>query len=159
MWLLSPSSSQLQGRPFSEYLCPQATVHTLTSEQEVSGDIGQREQFNPNAPSNHSSAACYHCHEQAKRNLYETRFHEVERALFAPLVFTTSGGASLLTSTFLKHLASKLAEKRDVAYSTTIGWLRVRLSFSLRKSAVMCMWARHDSMPDVAVVESQLQLD
>ena len=120
--------------------------------------------FNPNAPSNHtsSSAACYRRHEQAKRNQYEERIREVEHASFTPLVFTTSGGASPLTSTFLKHLASKLAEKRDVAYSTTIGWLRARLSFSLLRSAVMCIrgsrstvgHARHDSMPDVAVVES-----
>ena len=125
--------------------------------------------FNPNAPSNHtsSSAACYRRHEQAKRNQYEERIREVEHASFTPLVFTTSGGASPLTSTFLKHLASKLAEKRDVAYSTTIGWLRARLSFSLLRSAVMCIrgsrstvgHARHDSMPDVAVVESRLQLD
>ena len=49
--------------------------------------------FNPNSPSNHtsSSAACYRRHKQAKRNLYEERIHEVERALFTPLVFTTSG--------------------------------------------------------------------
>ena len=73
--------------------------------------------FNPNAPSNHtsSSAACYHRHEQAKRNLYEEPIHEVERASFTPLVFMTSGGASTLTSTCLKHLSSKLAEKRDMA--------------------------------------------
>ena len=57
--------------------------------------------FNPNAPSNHtsSSAACYRCHEQAKRNLYEECIHEVEHASFTPLVFMTSGGASPLTST------------------------------------------------------------
>ena len=67
--------------------------------------------FNPNAPSNHtpSSAACYRRHKQAKSNLYEERVREVEHAFFTPLVFTTSGGASPLTDTFLKHLATKLA--------------------------------------------------
>ena len=119
--------------------------------------------FNPNAPSNHtSSATCYCRHEQAKWNQYEECIREVERASFTPLVFTTSGGTSPLTSTFLKHLASKLVEKRDVAYSTTIGWLQARLSFSLLQSAVMCIrgsrstvgHVRHDIMPDVAVVES-----
>ena len=70
-----------------------------------------------------------------------------------------------------KHLpqAAKLAEKRDLAYSTTIGWLRARLSFSLQPPRLSVMGiqgsrstvghARHDSMPDVAVVESQLRLD
>ena len=89
--------------------------------------------FKPNAPSNHtpSCAANYCCHEKAKRNMYEERIREVEHASFTPLVFPTSGGASPLTSTFLKHLASRLAEKQDMAYSTTIGWLRARLNFSL----------------------------
>ena len=120
--------------------------------------------FNRNAPLNHnsSSAACYRRHEQAKQNLYKERICEVERASFTPLVFTTSGGASPLTSTFLKHLAPKLAEKRDVAYSTTIGWLWARLSLSLLPSAVMCIrgsrstvgHTHHDSMSDAAVVET-----
>ena len=97
--------------------------------------------FNPNTPSNHtpSCAANYHHHEKAKMNLYEERIREVEQATFTPLVFTTSGGASPLTSTFLKHLASRLAEKRDIVYSTTIGWLQARLSFSLLRSASMCI--------------------
>ena len=96
---------------------------------------------NPNAPSNHtpSCVANYCHHEKAKRNLNEERIREVEHATFTPLVFTASGGASPLTSTFLKHLASRLAERRDMAYSTTIGWLRVRLNFSLLRSAVMCI--------------------
>ena len=97
--------------------------------------------------------------------IYEERIREVEHATFTPLVFTTSGGASPLTSTFLKHLASRLAEKRDMVYSTTIGWLWARLNFSLLHSAVMCIWrsrssvgrALHDSTPDIAVVESRLQ--
>ena len=97
--------------------------------------------FNPNTPSNHtpSRAANYCRHEKAKRNMYEERIREVEHASFTPLVFTTSGGASPLTSTFLKHLASRLAEKQDMAYSTTIGWLRAKLNFSLLRSAVMCI--------------------
>lgn len=99
--------------------------------------------------------------------MYEERVREVEHASFTPLVFATSGGASPLTSTFLKHLASKLADKRDLAYSTTIGWLRARLNFSLLRSAVICIRgtrssmgrALHDNTPDVAVMESRLQMD
>ena len=121
--------------------------------------------FNPNAPSNHtpSCAANYRRHEKAKRNLYEERIREVEHATFTPLVFTTSGGASPLTSTFLKHLASRLAVKRDMVYGITIGWL----SFSLLHSAVMCIrgsrssvgCALHDSTPDIAVVVSRLEVE
>ena len=70
---------------------------------------------------------------------YEEPICEVERASFTPLVFTTSGGASPLTTMFLKHLASHLAEKRDLTYSNTLGWLRVRLNFSLLWSAIICI--------------------
>ena len=74
--------------------------------------------FNPNAPSNRSTSvtSCYRRHERAKRNkyMYEERVVEVEKATFTPLVFNTSGGASPLTTTFLKHLASLLADKRDL---------------------------------------------
>ena len=38
---------------------------------------------------------------------------EVEHATFTPLVFTTAGGASPLTSTFLKHLASRLHSREE----------------------------------------------
>ena len=46
---------------------------------------------------------------------------EVVHASFTPLVFKTSGGINPLMyrSTFLKHLAMKLAEKTCMAYSTT----------------------------------------
>ena len=62
--------------------------------------------FNPNAPSNRTSSlsSCYRRHERAKQNKYGRAFLEVERASFIPLVFNTSGGASPLTTTFLKHL-------------------------------------------------------
>ena len=65
--------------------------------------------------------------------------------------------ARLLKSIIFKLLASKLAMKADVTYSTTINLLQTQLCFSLLQSAVMCIWgsrstvghARHGSMPDV----------
>ena len=59
--------------------------------------------INTDAPSNKttSATACYCWHERAKRNKYEERMLDVEKATFAPLVFSTSGGASSLTTTFL----------------------------------------------------------
>lgn len=97
--------------------------------------------FNPLAPSNRSSTitAAYSRHENAKINLYEERVREVERASFTPLVFSASGGASRLTTVFLKRLATQLSVKHGVAYSSTMAWLRARLSFSLLRSAVTCL--------------------
>ena len=81
--------------------------------------------FNPLAQSNQcTQLACVYCrHEQAKKRLYEERICQVERGSFTPLVFSTTGGASRFTSTFLRHLASLLAEKHDEPYSATMAWL------------------------------------
>ena len=124
--------------------------------------------FNPNAPSYriNSPASCYRHHEQAKRNKYEERICEVEHASFTPLIFSVTGGASPLTTTYLKHLSSLLAEKRDLAYSITIGWLRARLNFSLLRSAIMCLRGsrstvgkvRAENIPDLAVSKTHLSL-
>ena len=96
----------------------------------------------------------------------KTVFLKVERASFTPLVFNTSGGASPLTTTFLKHLASLLAEKRDLMYSTVLGWLRAQLNFSLLRAAITCICgscskvghACHENTPDLAVSETELSL-
>ena len=59
----------------------------------------------------------------------------MERAAFTPLVFLATGGASKLTTTFLKRLAACMADQSGEAYSTTMA----RLAFSLQRSAVACL--------------------
>ena len=51
--------------------------------------------------------------------------------------FTTTGGAGPAASVFLKHLGSKIAEKKDAPYSQTIGWLRCRLWFALLLASIL----------------------
>ena len=115
--------------------------------------------FNPLAQSNRCTqlASVYRRHEQAKKHLYEERIRKVERGSFTPLVFSTTGGASRLTSTFLRHLASLLAEKHDKPYSATMAWLHCRLSFSLLHSAVLCMcgsrWTARRVPTDFAAID------
>ena len=84
-------------------------------------------------------ATTYCGHENAKKNHSEERVLEVELASFTPLIFSTSGGVSRLTATFMKHLASRLAEHQDLPYSVTMAWLCARVSFSLIRSAVLCL--------------------
>ena len=62
-----------------------------------------------------SIPATYSMHEMRKRNKYEHRILQ-ENATFTPIVLSTSGGSSPQTSTFLKHLASKISIKRDCSY-------------------------------------------
>ena len=63
------------------------------------------------------------------------------------LVFSTSGGLGPAAKTFYKRLAPLIAEKHDQPYSLTLFWLCAKLSFSLLRSAIMCLrgsrWSYH----------------
>ena len=96
--------------------------------------------FNPHASSNRltSPGACYRKHEE-KRRKYEERIREVEHGTFTPLVFSATGGMGTTTEIFYKRLASLISEKNNQDYATTMGWIRCCISFSLIRSAVMCV--------------------
>ena len=108
-------------------------------------------------------------HEAEKRAQYDGRIRQVERGSFTPLVFSTSGGAGPAAATFLKILATKLADKKNSSYSSTISWLRCRLSFALLRSSILCLRGSRQlkatqgseltpevRQPDLAVAESRL---
>ena len=94
--------------------------------------------FNPFAQSyaNSSISKCYRKHELDKKREYEERVREIEHGSFSPLVFSTAGG---MGPTMYKRIASLIADKRQEPYSTTLFWLRCKLSFSLLRSAIMCL--------------------
>ena len=95
---------------------------------------------NPIAPLNHHSslASSYHHHKSLKRRLYE-RAREVEHSSFTPLVFSFTSGLGPAATAFYKRLSSQLSDKWKQPYSTTIGWLRCRISFSLLRSSIVCL--------------------
>ena len=97
--------------------------------------------FNPFAPSyrNTSLSQCYRKNELEKRRAYDERIREVEHGSFSPLVFSTAGGMGATANVVYKRIASLIAEKHGKTYSKTINWLRCRLSFSLLRSAIMCL--------------------
>ena len=97
--------------------------------------------FNPNAQTNRKFplAACYRHHEKMKKRAYEQRVTDIEHGSFTPLVFSTTGGMGKLADTFYRRLASLVSAKRDQPYHRIMGWLRCHLSFSLLRSAVMCL--------------------
>ena len=103
--------------------------------------------FNPYAPSNWQSSifSCYRKHESLKKRAYEQRVREVEHASFAPLVFSATGGMANEATVFYKKLASCLAMKWHQSYSSTLSWLRCRLTFSLLCSAIQCVRGAHSS--------------
>ena len=116
--------------------------------------------FNPHAPSNRNSdlATCYRKHERSKKRAYEQRVREVEHASFTPLVLSASGGMARGATNFYKNLASKLAMKWNQSYSTTISWLRCRLTFSLLQSSIQCIRGSRSSQGHACKTLPQINL-
>ena len=92
--------------------------------------------FNPSAPSNLPLHSAYRHHDKEKKREYQQRVHEVENASFTPLIFTTTGGMGDAATQFYKRLANLLSAKHN---GIVMGWLRCKLSFSLLRSAIMCI--------------------
>ena len=63
----------------------------------------------------------------------------MEHGVFTPLVFTSTGGMGWEATVFYRCLADLLATHWGQDYSSTINWLRCRLSFALLRSAVLCI--------------------
>ena len=105
--------------------------------------------FHPNAPSARTSslASQYRKHERCKRRQYDQRVREVEGGSFVPLIFSTAGGMGPACSTTYKRLASMLAEKNNLPYSSMMNWLRCRLSFALLRSALTSLRGSRRRLP------------
>ena len=121
--------------------------------------------FNPHAPSNRHPN-CYRKHELEKKRRYEQPVREIEHASFTPLVLSATGGMANQATVFYKRLASCLSMKWDQPYSSTLSWLRCRLTFSLLRSAIQCVRGARSSCghairsdsPPVDLVTSELNL-
>ena len=55
---------------------------------------------------------------------------EVQQATFTPLVFTTTGGMAPECQIYHKRLAELLSAKKGEYYSTTMSWIKTRISFA-----------------------------
>jgi hypothetical protein len=77
--------------------------------------------FNPHTPSNRQPlAACYRKHENIKKRAYEQRVREIEHGSFTPIVLSLTGGLGKAATMCYKRLASMIAAKQDLPYSSTI---------------------------------------
>ncbi len=97
--------------------------------------------FNPLAASNRQTSLekCFLKHEKEKKRTYEQRVREVEHVSFIRLVMSATGGMAKEAINFYKRLACLLAAKWDQHCSSTLYWLRCRISFSLLRSAIQCI--------------------
>ena len=120
----------------------------------------------PNADSYKSISqdALLHQHERKKRLEYEERIINVDHGSFCPLIFSTTGAAGLLCDRFLKRLAALLTNDDPASYSSTMAWIRTRVSFALLRNAVMCIQGSRSlhrkpmriAERDICVAESRL---
>ena len=71
---------------------------------------------------------------------------------FTPLVLSATGSMGNEATTFFKRLASVLADKWDPHYSSALGWLRCRLSFSLLHCAIQAIRG-HAASPHIYAMD------
>ena len=85
--------------------------------------------------------------EQEKKRAYGQRVAEVEGADFTPLVMSSTGGMGNEMQIALKHLASKIAEKRRARYSQIATLLRRKMAFAMMRSALVCLRGSRSRYP------------
>ena len=83
--------------------------------------------------------AAHKSNEEAKKREYGERVLNVEHGTFTPLVFTCFGGMAVECLHFYNRLSDMLAEKRNISGSVARSWIRTKLSFSLLKTANLCI--------------------
>lgn len=130
--------------------------------------------FDPTAAchSNLSLDAAHLKNEQEKMRAYSERILHVEQGSFSPLVFTTSGGMGPKAKKFYARLADLMVAKKHQPRSHVVAWMRCRLSFSLLRSALLCLRGTRCNAPlttdindirdldyEATVVESGLRVD
>ena len=97
--------------------------------------------FDPVAQSymNQSLEQAHAVQEGDKNRSYKERITNVEHASFTPLVFTIAGGMGKQTQKFYCRLADMLADSRCQPKSVVTSYMRCRISFSLLRSAILCL--------------------
>ena len=97
-------------------------------------------------------------HEQEKRRAYNQRVLQIEHGSFTPLVFSIFGGMSPECNRFYSRLSLLLSEKRNENQSLTTSWVRCRISFSLLRSALLCMRGSRTAKPQTATYDTTISL-
>ena len=98
--------------------------------------------FHAQAPSNRSLGSIdkmYKSHEKEKKNKYNQRVLQVERATFTPVVFSTTGGMGTEAKHLVKRLAERTSSKSGQSYADVVNFLRTRLRFDLLRTTIIAL--------------------
>ena len=114
--------------------------------------------LNPHAQSNAAMSLLqmYFTHEKSKHREYLDQIRQIEKGSFSPAVFSCSGGASPETSKLLMRIA--LVMKRGEKYSTTINFLRRRISFDILRNCLMSLRGERGSPHHSDILDYGLQV-
>ena len=96
--------------------------------------------FSPFAQSHQNAflSQCYKKKEQEKKGAYDQLVREMEHG-----VFSMSGGIGPTANMVYKRM---IAQKHDQTYSKTLHCIRCKLSYSLLRSAIMCLRGARSSI-------------
>lgn len=83
----------------------------------------------------------YKQQENEKKRKYASRILEVEQGTFTPLIFSTTGGMGEECARYHARLAELLAITKGETYSTTVSWIRAKVSFALLRGALLGLLA------------------
>ncbi len=106
--------------------------------------------YHAQAPSNRNLKTIpnmYRHHEELKKRAYNARVIEVEKGVFTPVVFSTSGGMGNEAKNLFKRIAEKMAAKTGQRYSETITFIRKRIRFDLLKTTVIALRGHRGKHP------------
>ena len=70
---------------------------------------------------------------------YNSRVMTVEKGTFTPLVYSTFGGCGPQATRYHKRIAELISKKRNEEYHHVINHIRVRVRFSLLRSALVAI--------------------
>ncbi|KAG0723960.1 hypothetical protein GWK47_041639 [Chionoecetes opilio] len=91
--------------------------------------------------------AAHQKNERKKSGVMEIGSEMSTTGTFHTLVFTTSGVDGPKAKCFYSRLADVMAEKKHQPRSHVVAWMRCRLSFSLLRSALLCLRGTRYSAP------------
>ena len=101
-----------------------------------------------NAPSYRQKepAVVYRLHEKEKKRKYNRRIIEIEQGHFTPLILSTSGGMGPECAIFVKHLAKKIAQKKNQDLPDVMRVLRTEIRFAVLKATLIAIRGTRGSL-------------
>ena len=106
-------------------------------------------------------------HEREKKRHYNQRAMDIEHGSFTPLIFTVHGSMGDECAQFHKWLANQIAAKSGEPYAKVMNVIRVKLSFIILRSAILCLRGsrspKNDNLPfigdDFSVYHDNLRIN